>query len=178
MSGRCRAGRYCREYRQQGSCSSAEHDSDLGSHLLSPSPGVTRTGRTHVVPSAPCVLVLPPALARLGARIALRPPRWRQIALASAAGGRLPGGEKLLAPPLDPVKVALLRCRRHLPSLVCGPCDAALTRPGNRSVRWICNVLWASPDTERTVRELMPVLSLCDQVDLWCYGRSAGLPVL
>ena len=31
---------------------------------------------------------------------------------------------------------------------------------------------------ERTVRELMPVLSLCDQVDLWCYGRSAGLAVL
>ena len=24
----------------------------------------------------------------------------------------------------------------------------------------------------------MPVLSLCDQVDLWCYGRSAGLAML
>jgi D-serine dehydratase len=31
---------------------------------------------------------------------------------------------------------------------------------------------------ERTVRELMSVLSLCDQVDLWRYGRSAGLAVL
>ena len=31
---------------------------------------------------------------------------------------------------------------------------------------------------KRTIRELMPVLSLCDQVDLWRYGRSAGLAVL
>jgi hypothetical protein len=34
------------------------------------------------------------------------------------------------------------------------------------------------PERERTVRELMSVLSLCDQVDLWRYGRSAGLAVL
>ena len=32
--------------------------------------------------------------------------------------------------------------------------------------------------SERTVREFMSVLSLCDQVDLWRYGRSAGLAVL
>jgi hypothetical protein len=32
--------------------------------------------------------------------------------------------------------------------------------------------------SERTVRELMPVLSLCDQVDLWRYGRSGGLAAL
>jgi transposase len=31
---------------------------------------------------------------------------------------------------------------------------------------------------ERTVRELMSVLSLCDQVDLWRYGRLAGSAVL
>jgi hypothetical protein len=32
--------------------------------------------------------------------------------------------------------------------------------------------------SERTVRELMPALSLCDQTDLWRYGRSAGLAAL
>jgi hypothetical protein len=31
---------------------------------------------------------------------------------------------------------------------------------------------------QRTVREPMTALSLCDQVDLWCYGRLAGLAVL
>jgi hypothetical protein len=38
------------------------------------------------------------------------------------------------------------------------------------------NVQYGIP--ERTVRELMPVLSLCDQVDSWRYGTSAGLAVL
>jgi hypothetical protein len=32
--------------------------------------------------------------------------------------------------------------------------------------------------SQRTVRELMSVLSLCDQSDLWRYGRLAGLAVL
>jgi hypothetical protein len=30
---------------------------------------------------------------------------------------------------------------------------------------------------QRTVRGFMPVLSLCNQVDLWRYGRSAALAV-
>ena len=34
------------------------------------------------------------------------------------------------------------------------------------------------PGYQRTVRELMPVLSLCDQADLWRYGWLAGLAVL
>ena len=38
---------------------------------------------------------------------------------------------------------------------------------------------YARPEPpQRTIRELMPVLSLCDQVDLWRYGRLAGLAVL
>jgi hypothetical protein len=32
-------------------------------------------------------------------------------------------------------------------------------------------------NAERTVRGFMPVLSLCNQVDLWRYGRSAALAV-
>jgi hypothetical protein len=38
------------------------------------------------------------------------------------------------------------------------------------------DVNWAAD--ERAVREFIPVLSFCDRVDLWCYGRSAGLAVL
>ena len=45
-----------------------------------------------------------------------------------------------------------------------------LTDPGSGQLAWA--------SLERTVRELMPALSLCDQVDLWRYGRSAGLAVL
>jgi putative transposase len=39
-------------------------------------------------------------------------------------------------------------------------------------------LLGRSSASKRTVRELMPVLSLCDQVDLWRYDRSAALAVL
>ena len=42
----------------------------------------------------------------------------------------------------------------------------------------LAEALLARSGSERTVRELMSVLSLCDQVDLWCYGRLAGLAVL
>src|ERR1700722_13173762 len=52
----------------------------------------------------------------------------------------LPGGEKRLAPQLDPVEIARSRCRRHLPSLVRGCYDAAVTGPGGQSVRWIGDV--------------------------------------
>ena len=44
--------------------------------------------------------------------------------------------------------------------------------------RWREDAIGQLLDTERTVRELMSVLSLCDQSDLWRYGRLAGLAVL
>ncbi|MGD0557984.1 MAG: hypothetical protein ABSA93_23760 [Streptosporangiaceae bacterium] len=38
--------------------------------------------------------------------------------------------------------------------------------------------LSAALTAQRAVRELRSVLSGCDQMDLWRYGRSAGLAVL
>ena len=103
-------------------------------------------GRSH--PSSRCRRpagrrIEPPCPGSHLARIPLGPRRGVRSAPASAgtaAGARLPGGEKLLTPPLDPVEVALLSGRCHLPSLVCGSYDAALTGPGSGSVRSVGNV--------------------------------------
>ena len=75
--------------------------------------------------------------------------------------------------PCTGVEPAVLRPSRRIPRVRREP-GAAVARQGLRAAGpMTANV----PGPERTVRELMPVLSLCDQVDLWCYGRSAGLDV-
>ena len=63
----------------------------------------------------------------------------------AAAVARLPIGQELLTPALGPVEVTALSRRCHLPSLVRGAYDAALTGPGRRSVRSIGNVFFGWP---------------------------------
>jgi len=110
--------------------------------------------------------------------IRTQPDRVQQPGPASPAGGSGRAANRVTARTPDPA----VATDRPVAS-----CQRAYRLASSRSQSWgIPSKLKVASglsmprlrSRQRAVREFIPVLSFCDRVDLWCYGRSAGLAVL